>query len=383
MTLTLVMLFVLSLGLALTVTPLVARLAVKINALDLPGERKLHSSPVPRLGGIAIYLGFIISLNLGLLLSDSLLELFMASPRMWIGLLFGGSLILALGIVDDIYQITPRTKLLFQVSAAFIVYLSGLHITSIANPFNGVIHLGWLALPATLLWIVGITNAMNLIDGLDGLASGVALIITGTLLCISLSSGKFGTAVVCTLLCGSTLGFLRYNFNPARIFMGDSGSMFLGFTLAIIALKSTEKSTTAVAILIPLLFFGLPIADMAMAVCRRLFSLGGRGVEAPYFRVFRADREHIHHKLIDLGFSQRTAVLTLYTVTLGLSAFGFLLTVNRNEKLALFLAIAFLVAFGLLLGFTVLKSRSRKNSTLPEPRPSSGIIPEDVLKNRT
>ncbi|MEE9217497.1 MAG: undecaprenyl/decaprenyl-phosphate alpha-N-acetylglucosaminyl 1-phosphate transferase, partial [Acidobacteriota bacterium] len=147
-------LFLLALGLGLVSTPFVAQLAVKINALDLPGGRKLHSQPVPRLGGIAIYLGFIVSLNIGLLLSDALLGLFENSMRMWLGLIFGGSVVLGLGIVDDIYQVRPRTKLFFQVLAAAIVYVSGLQITRIAIPFNGVLDFAWLSLPVTLLWIV-------------------------------------------------------------------------------------------------------------------------------------------------------------------------------------------------------------------------------------
>lgn len=344
---TLFLLFLLALGLGLVATPLVERLAVKINALDLPGERKLHHQPVPRLGGIAIYVAFVITLNTGLLLSDALLDLFQRSLRSWLGLLFGGSIVLALGIVDDIYELRPRTKLFFQLLAAAVVYVAGLHVTKLTNPLDGVLHLGWLSLPVTLLWIVGITNAMNLIDGLDGLASGVALIITATILSISLTFGNMGIAVASSILCGSTLGFLRYNFNPARIFMGDSGSMFLGFTLAVISLQGTQKSTTAVAIFIPILFFGLPIADTLLAMWRRLTRAAD--ADPSGWRVFQADREHIHHKLIDLGLSHRTAVLTLYVVTLGLSGIAFILTAVRSETAAIAVTATAIVGAALLV----------------------------------
>lgn len=358
--LTLILLFLLALALSLVVTPLVLRLAIKINALDLPGERKLHREPIPRLGGIAIYLAFIITLNTGLLLSDPLLELFQKSLRGWLGLVYGGSVVLALGIVDDIYQLRPRTKLLFQMLAATIVYGSGLQITKIANPFDGVLPLGVLAFPVTLLWIVGITNAMNLIDGLDGLASGVAAIITATILCISINFGNNAVAVVAVILCGSILGFLRYNFNPARIFMGDSGSMFLGFTLAVISLRGTQKSTTAVAILVPILFFGLPIADTTLAVLRRLYGRRPSKAYASHRRLFDADREHIHHKLIDLGLSQRAAVLTLYLVTLTLSAVAFFLTAARSEVAAVVLAGAVLLTLTLLVVYAGWQARVRR-----------------------
>jgi UDP-GlcNAc:undecaprenyl-phosphate GlcNAc-1-phosphate transferase len=354
------LLFLLALALGLVATPLVQRLAVKVNALDLPGERKLHRQPIPRLGGIAIYLAFVITLNSGLLFSDSLLKLVDASLRGWLGLLFGGSIVLALGIVDDLYQLRPVSKLSFQLLAAGVVCLSGLRITQLTNPFNGVLVLGWLSIPMTLLWIVGITNAMNLLDGLDGLASGVAAIITATILSISLANGTDGTALVSAILCGSTLGFLRYNFNPARIFMGDSGSMFLGFTLAVISLQGTQKSTTAVAIFIPILFFGLPIADTLLALGRRLLGSGGREQARGYARVFEADREHIHHKLIDLGFSHRSAVLTLYVVTLGLSCVAFAMTAVRSETVAFLLSAVLLTAVACLLLLAGAAARHRR-----------------------
>jgi len=357
--LTLVLLFFLALGLVLVATPMVQRLAVKINALDLPEDRKLHHQPIPRLGGIAIYLAFVISLNIGLLLSDALLALFQRGLRGWLGLLFGGSIVLALGIVDDIYRLRPVVKLLFQLLAALVVFAAGLRITQVANPFDGALSLGWLTLPVTLLWLVGITNAMNLIDGLDGLASGVALIITATILCISLSFDNEAIATVAAILCGSTLGFLRYNFNPARIFMGDSGSMFLGFTLAVISLQGTQKSTTAVAILVPILIFGLPIADTALALWRRILHSGSNGSGSRQWRLFEADREHIHHKLIDVGLSHRAAVLTLYVVTGGLSAVAFMLTAVRSGMAAWVLAATILVTLGLVLVFAGRSARVR------------------------
>lgn len=382
MSVTLVVLFSLALVLGLVITPLIERLATKINALDLPGDRKLHRQPVPRLGGIAIYLSFIITLNSGLLLSDVLLQLFQKALRNWLGLIFGGSVVLALGIVDDIYEIRPRVKLLFQLLAALIVYASGLQITKLANPLDGILYLGWLALPVTLLWIVGITNAMNLIDGLDGLASGVALIITGTILFMSVGFGNHGIAVVSSILCGSSLAFLRYNFNPARIFMGDSGSMFLGFTLAVISLQGTQKSSTAVAILTPVLFFGLPIVDTLLAMWRRLIPGSGPSAPGEGWRLFRADRGHIHHKLIDLGLSHRAAVLTLYLVTLALSGTGFFLTAVRSEKAAVLLGVGIIATLALLAAFTGWYPRLRRGETRADTPGSLPLVPGTPYDHR-
>jgi UDP-GlcNAc:undecaprenyl-phosphate GlcNAc-1-phosphate transferase len=257
---------------------------------------------VPRLGGVAIYLSFIVGIA-GTLLAASLLHLNIdVSRQRFIYILAAGTLIYILGLCDDIFSLKPYVKFAVQAIAAIILYTGGLRILEIPLLF-GSRNLHWLSLPLTVLWVLWITNAFNLIDGLDGLAAGSAFFSTVTVFVVSLGGGANMVSLMVVALAGSTLGFLKYNFNPATIFLGDSGSLFIGFMLSALALAGSQKTPTIVAVAIPIVSFGLPVFETVLSVIRRF--LNGQPI-------LGADRGHIHHRLLELGMSQRSAVVVLY-----------------------------------------------------------------------
>jgi UDP-GlcNAc:undecaprenyl-phosphate GlcNAc-1-phosphate transferase len=309
--------FAVSFIIAFSTTPLVKRLSFKMGAVDVPKDgRRMHNRPIARLGGLAIILGFLISLGFNII--GTFFNIAgIALEKQLAGLLLGVLIIIVVGIVDDIKPISAKYKLIFQLIAAIlVVMISDTRISSITNPFSelGISILSdYLSYPLTVLWIVGITNAINLIDGLDGLAAGVSSISYLSLFFISMMMGDVNTAVLIAILAGATLGFLPYNVNPAKIFMGDTGATFLGFTLAVISIQGTLKSYTAVSLAVPLLVLGLPLFDTAFAILRRLIS--GKPIMG-------ADRGHLHHKLIDMGLNQKQSVVVMYTASaaLGLCA---------------------------------------------------------------
>lgn len=292
----------------LLVTPLVRRLAVRYGLVDRPGGRKVHATPIPRIGGVALFLGVLVALAVqalgewklgwgGMLLDPSIrTEL--------LGVLAGMVLIFAVGLIDDIVNLSPGAKLLGQSLAAAVVVMAGLRIEFIGNPLGGgLIALGLLSWPVTLVYLVGFANVVNLIDGLDGLAAGVSAIAGASLFAIAVQGNHLEAAAMSVALIGACLGFLRYNFNPASIFMGDSGALFLGFTLAAISLLGVMKSTAAIALAVPLIIIGVPIFDTASAIVRRLRH--NRPIQ-------EADKGHIHHRLLGRGFDQRQTVLIIY-----------------------------------------------------------------------
>jgi UDP-GlcNAc:undecaprenyl-phosphate GlcNAc-1-phosphate transferase len=297
---------------AAALTPLVRDWALRSGALDHAlTSRKVHGRPIPRLGGVAM-VGAFFAVLAGLLLArPSVAALFREKADHVAGLCLGGLLIAALGVWDDLRGVRARYKLLVQAIVAVLVYHLGYGIDQITSPFGPPVELGWLAIPFTVLWITGVINALNLIDGLDGLAGGVALIAVGTMFVLAVHDQRPLMLLVTAALAGSLVGFLRYNFNPASIFMGDTGSMFLGFVLAITAIETQEKSSAAVAMLVPVVALGLPIGDTLLSMARRTI----RGVP-----VFQPDRGHIHHRLLSLGLSHRQAVLVLYGVGVVLGA---------------------------------------------------------------
>ncbi|MBQ7667715.1 MAG: undecaprenyl/decaprenyl-phosphate alpha-N-acetylglucosaminyl 1-phosphate transferase [Clostridia bacterium] len=309
--------FIMAFFVAFLLTPLVKKLAIKLNAIDVPNDkRRIHDHPIPRLGGLAIVAGFTISTLLyGFLVnktSDNIFDLQL------LGLFLGIIVIEVVGVLDDIYQLKAWQKLIFQILAAVIVVNCGTKIEFFTNPLNDeYIFFGVWSAPITILWIVGITNAINFIDGLDGLAAGVASISALSLLFISIFLGNAEIVVLAASLAGATLGFLPFNFNPAKIFMGDTGSTFLGFTLGTIAIMGMIKSYTVISVVAPLIVFGLPIFDTAFAILRRI----AKG-QSPMV----ADRGHLHHRLVDAGLSQRQTVLILYLISTCLGIMGFLLT---------------------------------------------------------
>ncbi|MDD4569891.1 MAG: MraY family glycosyltransferase [Tepidanaerobacteraceae bacterium] len=292
--------FLVAMVLAYLVTPLVMKLAWKIGAIDMPGEaRRVHKKPMPRLGGLAIYIAFI---------TAGLLTLPLKLPSVQ-GIFFGATVIVVLGILDDIYDLPAKVKLLVQIMAAVILVVFGTKVNLITNPLGGMFILGKLAVPATLFWVVGITNTLNFIDGLDGLAAGIAAIAAFTMMLVNLSLEQTNGALVMALLAGAAIGFLPYNFNPAKIFMGDTGAMFLGFVLAAQAIEGAVKSATAIALIVPILALGLPIFDTAYAILRRF--VNGKPL-------MQADKGHVHHRLLAIGLSQKQAVIYMYAISISL-----------------------------------------------------------------
>jgi len=322
-------LFALMVGAAATVV--VRNRALKYGWVDrVKDSRKIHSRPIPRLGGIALVTGFYAPLAALLVVDSSVGQTFRSSPEVVLGLFLGGSVIAALGVYDDFRGADALKKFTVQFMVAGALYALGFRVDQIHNPFGPPIELGYAALPFTLFWIVGVINAMNLIDGLDGLAGGVAFFAIGTNFILALARGEVLMSLMMASLAGSVLGFLIFNFNPASIFMGDTGSMFLGFVLAAVSLKTSQKAGAAVAMVVPVIALGLPIMDTLLAMVRR--ALLGRPM-------FSADKEHIHHRLMSrLVLTQRRAVLVLYGICclFGLTALG--LAYANSAQSALLLA---------------------------------------------
>lgn len=296
------MAFTIALAVAYIVTPQVKNLAIKAGALDAPDARKVHTKPIPRMGGLAIYAGFVLAVLASVHVNREIM-----------GLLAGGTFILIIGIIDDIMQLSAKVKLLGQIAAAAILIFFDIRIEWLTNPFGDMIYVEYLSIPLTILWVVGLTNTVNLIDGLDGLAAGVSTIASITILLVALQQNFWSVAILSAALAGSALGFLQHNFNPAKIFMGDTGSMFLGYMLAAVSVTGTVKSAATIALIVPIVALGLPIMDTAFAIIRRYMS--GKPI-------FKPDKGHLHHRLLEMGLTQRQAVLLMYAISgcLGMSA---------------------------------------------------------------
>ena len=346
---------VVALVVALVSTPVVKNLAIKVKAVDVPKDgRRMHDHPIPRMGGLAIFLGFLLSVLL-------FLEL---NPQMR-GMLLGAVIIVVLGIFDDIYSLRAMFKFVVQIVAALVAVLSGNVIEAVSNPnvFSADLYweLGWLKIPVTIIWIVAITNAVNLIDGLDGLACGVSTISSMTLLVIALVASEPNVAILMAALAGGCLGFLPYNMNPAKIFMGDTGSTFLGYILAVVSIQGLFKFYTIISFAVPFLMLGLPIFDTCFAFIRRI----AHG-QSP----MHADRSHVHHRLIDMGFNQKQAVAVLYVVSaiLGLSAVV-LTTSGPVKAMLLLLALCFAGAISALI---FMGGNGRDKKSRPEDGAENG-----------
>ena len=365
-------------------TPSVIRLAHRLGAMDLPGGRKVHGGPIPRIGGVAVFVGFVAGLASAALLAGFLLEP-MHVHVYWPGLVIAATVIFLVGLADDLWGLRYYWKFAAQIACAVYVWQCGFRVEVISHPLGAGAELGWLSLPITVLWIVAITNAVNLIDGLDGLAAGTALITTLATAVIAFKMRNLGVAAACVALAGSLLGFLRYNFSPAQIFLGDSGSMFLGFVLAVASARGSQKLPTIVVVLVPLLVLALPLIDTGLAVVRRLYRLSRRGRQSDRMaryvlrnlnHVFLPDRDHIHHRLIDSGLSHRGAVLILYGVGLASALVAFVLTfVNSREIgfLLLGILVGTMAALLAVLYFRVRRIDRGEDGTVgPDPEPPAG-----------
>ena len=329
------------------IVPFVIEFSQKEGLVDLPNERKIHKLPISRLGGVAIWASAMLTFLVLVLLSyypyGSLLS----------GILLGGSLMFLLGLIDDIYNLNAKFKLIIQLAIATIVYLLGVQIDTIFNPFGGnPIHLGIFSYPITILWIVGISNAVNFIDGVDGLAGSVITVssITLALIAVSVTPAQPITALIAFILAGSMLAFLTFNFNPAKIFMGDSGALFSGFLLATLSVAGVMKGAT-LAVLLPFLVLAVPIIDITYSSFRRIM----KG-KSP----FVADAEHIHHKLLKAGFSQKKTVVILTFLAIVAGALATYFTgVLKNY----FIYIAILIIIMFILSFISVKTKPQPIET--------------------
>jgi UDP-GlcNAc:undecaprenyl-phosphate GlcNAc-1-phosphate transferase len=318
------LLFTVAFALALVCTPLVRAAALRFEVVDHGGGRRVHSGRVPRLGGVALLLAaggtLALAPRVGIAVGDVLEEYGWNLPALAAGAL----IVLALGVADDVRGVGPGLKIAVQVLAAVVAMRGGYGVEALTNPFTGgYIWLSSLGGAVTLLWIVGVTNGFNLIDGLDGLAAGTGLIAAATLFFVALVEARPDTALLAAILAGALTGFLRFNFSPASIFLGDSGSLLIGYVLSVLSIQSLQKGTTAVVLLVPILTLGLPLIEAGVTVVRR-------GLVAGIASVFKADREHIHHRLLALGMTPRNAVLLLYGVGVALGGLALLAITVRG-----------------------------------------------------
>lgn len=297
--------------------PPVKKLAIKLDAVDYPSKRRINTTPIPRMGGTAVFMGLVVACIVQILGTWYLgwPPVLVPHPRLQINypmLAASFTIIFATGVIDDIFQLKPKQKLAGQLIAATVACLGGLKIGVIVNPFApGEIMLGWLTYPITIIYLVAFANIINLIDGLDGLATGISGISAFTLFTVAALAHRMDAAALAIALCGCCLAFLRYNFNPASIFLGDSGSLLLGFALGSISLLNVTRSAALTSMIIPLIVAGVPIIDTFSAIVRR---------KRAHISIGQADKGHIHHRLIQEGYNQRQAVLLIYGWCILLSA---------------------------------------------------------------
>lgn len=341
----LILTFVVAFVFSFAATPIAYRLAFKVGAVDVPKDkRRMHKKPTPRIGGIAIIFGFLVAICC-----------FGRMTRELTAMLVGGAIIAVMGFVDDCKNLDAKLKFVIQIIAALVVMIGGnIRITVFTNPniFSNSQYLvlpWWLSGIATIIWIVFITNAVNFIDGLDGLAAGVSAIMSVSLVFIAIRVGEYPVAVVGLAIMGACFGFLPFNFNPAKIFMGDTGSTFLGFILATLSIQGVFKSYAVISFAVPLLILGLPLFDAMFAMIRRIYH-----GQSP----MSADRGHLHHRLIDMGFSQKQTVFILYAISgiLGITA---VLLAEYGTIRALILMISVLI-------FILIQGLSHKNPLTEE-----------------
>ncbi|ACV22487.1 glycosyltransferase family 4 protein [Slackia heliotrinireducens] len=362
--------------------PVVKRLAFRLNAIDYPGYRRVNKTPIPRMGGLAMYTGVMAALLVEFI-GEQFLDwnVFYQSAFtlsvFYPGVVLGFTAIVITGVIDDVKALRPFHKMIGQIIAAVILVASGILLESIKNPFGaGFITFGWFAYPLTVLYLMAFMNVINLIDGLDGLAAGITAIATFTLFLVALGKFRMETAMFCVVTLGVTLAFLRYNFNPASIFMGDSGSLFLGTMLGVISLLGVIRSSTVVVLAASLIIAAIPIMDSVVAVIRRVLA---------HQPIQQADAKHLHHKLLREGYSMRTSVLILYawTAFLAIGAFA----ISNTAGMLVFvvfviLAIgSFMIVWRLGILEPVLRHYYNKRiGRIPSSHRHGGKKPEEVEK---
>lgn len=326
-------------GTSLLLTRLVRYTAVRLGAVDQPDARKVHKVAIPRLGGV----GVVFAIGLTILAANLLgwLQGMSIQVNEWMPILLGGAIVFGVGFYDDVRPLPAWLKFLFQAAAAGAAIWCGARVDTLFALSGHAFNLGIFAVPLTFLWIVGLTNAFNLIDGLDGLAVGLGLIAALTSATIFFLGGSHSEGLLLLILSGALAGFLFYNFHPATIFLGDSGSQVIGYIFAVTTVMGLQKGTTALSIIVPLLVFGLPIADTVLSIARRAFRLRANHSQDLTFKkrialakhIFKPDRDHVHHRLLAMGFHHRSAVLTLYALAAGLSCLALLAVVSEYRNI--------------------------------------------------
>lgn len=350
-----------SAGVSFAATPLVKNLAIRVGAVDVPKDnRRMHKVPIPRLGGLAIATSFILCVLI-----------FAEVDYQIQGILMGAVMIVVIGVMDDIMTLKAVPKFIVQILAACVVVSRGCRIQYLSNPIltssQRYLDLGAWSGPVTVIWIVAITNAVNFIDGLDGLAVGVSAISSATLLVIALLVAEPNIALIMMILLGACLGFIPYNFNPAKIFMGDTGSAFLGFIMATMSIQGMFKLYAIISFAVPFLILGIPIFDICFAVVRRL---------AKGQNPMKADRGHIHHRLIDMGFSQKQAVAITYFLTAILGLTAVVLTSSGEVRALILIGAVFVVgALGLNVIFRGGRHRQEEPAETDAPEPEKESVP--------
>ena len=327
-------------------TPVAMRVAARIGAVDLPNARKIHSKPMPRLGGFAVFFGFLLPWAGLYLLQNQVSVVFRDYEKLFAALMAATGTMFALGVYDDAKGAAPGMKLIVQAFTALCLFVAGYRIESISIPFSGALPLGYFSLPISMLWIIGVTNAINLLDGIDGLVSGVTLITALSLSVINIMTGNVLLALLTLCLAGACLGFLPYNHYPARIFLGDSGSLTIGMVLACIGILTLFRfapyhGNARSLITGPLLLFGIPIFD----TMRVMFKRFRKGVS-----IFRPDKTHVHHRLLSMGMSQKHAAWLLYFVAACLGGASIFLTrMDAGQQKQLSVLFALLAGGGYLI----------------------------------
>ena len=332
------------------------KLGIKFGFVDQVNQRKIHHGAIPRIGGIGISLGTLLPIFLLFYIRGGI---HIETPDNIFLFFVGGLGISLVGLIDDIRGINAKIKFLFQIAIAVMATMHGALIQSIPTPW-GPLSLGFFSHIITIFWIIGIINAFNLIDGMDGLSSGITLFSSLTISMLAIMNGYLPVALVGLALAGAVTGFLIYNFNPAKIFMGDSGSMFIGYILAVLSLKSQSKAHAVVSIMVPIIAMGLPILDTTLAFLRRILR---------HQSIFAADKQHIHHCLLSLGFNQRKTVLILYAISIIFTLLSMLMIFNKNTDTFLIVLVFAIIVFVIItkLGYVEMiygKFRVKKENSL-------------------
>lgn len=322
--------------------PVSRKIATAIGAIDYPGNRRINTTPVPRCGGIALYVGFMAAcatLWIGVQFCDwQIIDLYVVKGIDYAVLIIGISVMFLVGLIDDVMPLSPRTKLAGQIVAAAIVTFSGVSIDTVRSLIDGAFfELGWANFPLTIIYLVAFVNIINLIDGLDGLAAGIVIIVSSSLLYLVILRGSFTLSVMCLALIGACLAFLRFNFYPASVFMGDCGSLFLGLVVGIVSISGIVRTQSLIVLLVPIVIAGVPVLDTLSAIVRR---------RRAHHKVDEADLGHIHHRLVRAGFGQRKSVCILYACSAVLAVAGSLLgSFSGPARWTVFAVLAVIVVF--------------------------------------